>query len=136
MGPVVRDVVQHRLIAGSCRPLRVLFIGRWLKINGEGIYATRTREGELWHEGENVRFTRSKDNKIIYAHCLQWLGEKLVLKTVEPKKDSEIIFLGSKKSLKWTYSKINGLEISVPADIKNQLNDDEQLAFTFQIQSA
>jgi alpha-L-fucosidase len=110
-------------------------VGKWLKNNGEGIYATRAREGELWHEGENVRFTRSKDNKTIYAHCLQWPGEKLVLKTVEPKKDSEIILLGNKKSLKWTYSKISGLEISVPADIKKQLNEEEQLAFTFKIQN-
>jgi hypothetical protein len=58
-----------------------------------------------------------------------------VLKTVEPKKDSEIILLGNKKSLKWTYSKISGLEISVPADIKKQLNEEEQLAFTFKIQN-
>ena len=38
--------------------------GEWLKINGEAIYATRPREGSLWREGDDIRFTRSKDQAI------------------------------------------------------------------------
>ena len=48
--------------------------GEWLKLNGEAIYATRARTGQLWKEGDNVRFTRSKDYKIVYAICLKWPG--------------------------------------------------------------
>ena len=33
----------------ACRPL--------VKVNGEGIYATRPREGFLWAEGNDIRFS-------------------------------------------------------------------------------
>lgn len=108
-------------------------VGRWLKINGEGIYATRARDGELWHEGENVRFTRSKDNKSVYAHCLQWPGNQLILKTIQPKKGTDILLLGNKKPLKWETNPTNELIISIPESIRMLLHDDEQLAFTFKI---
>ncbi|MDR1486079.1 MAG: alpha-L-fucosidase, partial [Planctomycetaceae bacterium] len=39
-------------------------VGQWLKVNGKGIYETRPRD--IWKEGE-LKFTRSKDNKTVYA---------------------------------------------------------------------
>ena len=72
-------------------------VGDWLKVNGEAIYATRPRPGELWKEGapltagvsgtksaqppdfsgENppIRFSRTKDNRTLYAICLGWPGK-------------------------------------------------------------
>ena len=35
--------------------------GEWLKVNGAGIYATRPRDGDLWSDGPDIRFTRTKD---------------------------------------------------------------------------
>ena len=110
-------------------------VGRWLKINGEGIYATRAREGELWHEGDNVRFTRSKDNKTVYAHCLHWPGNQLTLKTIQPQKGAEIFLLGNKKPLKWEINLANELVISIPEGIGKVMHEDEQLAFTFKIEN-
>ena len=43
-------------------------VGRWLKVNGAGIYATRARAGDLWSEGEHIRYSRSKDGKMVFSH--------------------------------------------------------------------
>ncbi len=111
-------------------------VGRWLKTNGEGIYATRARDDENWNEGENIRFTRSKDYQTIYAHCFQWPGKKLTLKTLKPEKGSEICLLGNKNPLKWDINNSGELEISTPVNLIRRMNKNEQLAFTFKIQIA
>src|SRR5208283_225358 len=87
--------------------------GAWLKINGESIYATRPRAGDLWKEGSAIRYTRTKDQKTIYAIARGWPGKTLNLKTVEPKKGSKVYMLGLKKPLDWTYSAATGLDITL-----------------------
>jgi len=108
--------------------------GRWLKTHGEGIYGTRTRGTDLWKEGDNVRFTRTKDNKIIYAHCYEWPGKKLVLKTVKAKTNTKIYLLGNESPLKWKYDPTQGLIISTPERLKKSIPENERLAFTFRIE--
>lgn len=88
--------------------------GAWLKINGEGVYSTRPREGDLWHEGNDIRFTQSKDHSTVYAFSLHWPGKTLALKTVQPKAGSSIMLLGYDKSLPWTYSADFGTVIAMP----------------------
>lgn len=51
---------------------RLKDIGKWLKINGEGIYGTRTYSSVS--EG-NVVYTRSKDNQYVYAIMKEWPGK-------------------------------------------------------------
>lgn len=110
-------------------------VGAWLKKNGKGIYATRARENDNWSEGDNIRFTRSKDNKTIYVHCFVWPGEQLVLNTVKPKKDSKITLLSnSNQNLKWDFSSIKGLVIQTPKSLLNQIPKAEQIAFSFSVQ--
>ena len=46
-------------------------VGEWLKVNGAGIYSTRAREGELWSEGADIRFTRTKDKRTIVRICAE-----------------------------------------------------------------
>ena len=81
---------------------RLKDIGKWLKVNGEGIYGTRSyfpiSEG-------SVRYTRSKDSKKVYAIATEWPGKELKLKSVTPEKGSEIYMLGVETPLKWSYSK-------------------------------
>ncbi len=93
--------------------------GAWLKLNGEGIYATRPRDGDLWHEGNEIRYTQSKDHQIIYAFALHWPGKTLVLKTVQPKVNSSILLFGYDKPLSWTYNADTGTVIQMPDDLQN-----------------
>lgn len=107
--------------------------GAWLKINGEAIYSTRPRESELWKEGDAIRYTRTKDNQIIYAISRGWPGQRLKLKTVEPKQGSKIYMLGWDKPLEWTYNKEAGLEILLPKELQDESKRPCEMAWSFKI---
>ncbi len=94
--------------------------GAWLRINGEGIYATRPRDGTLWKEGSDVRFTQTKDHSTVYAFCLKWPGAALTLKTLQPKPGSQVFLLGSKTPLDWTYSEATGAVIHLPPEMQDE----------------
>jgi alpha-L-fucosidase len=107
--------------------------GDWLKINGEAIYATRPREDSLWKEGDAIRYTRTKDKKTVYAISRVWPGQVLKLKTVRPKKGSQIFMLGWEKPLEWKYNKLAGLTIFLPAELQEYSNRPCKLAWSFKI---
>jgi alpha-L-fucosidase len=108
--------------------------GRWLKKNGVGIYATRARDGELWHEGDHVRFTRSKDQKTVYAHSLVWPGGKLALKTVRVRPGGKVVFLGQPTAkVTWEQAADGSLIIHTPEALRAGLSAEEQFAFSFAI---
>ncbi|MDR3266865.1 MAG: alpha-L-fucosidase, partial [Tannerella sp.] len=108
---------------------RLRDIGKWLKTNSEGIYYTRAYS--VLAE-DNVRYTRSKDNKTVYAISLEWPGKQLQLKSVEPAKDSKIYLLGYDEALKWSYQ--NGTTtITLPAKLQKEANRPCSYAYTFKI---
>jgi alpha-L-fucosidase len=107
--------------------------GNWLKTNGESIYATRARAGELWKEVDNVRFTQSKDQKTVFAHVFELPNQQVQFKTVKPKAKSKIFLLGYQKPLAWKYSTEKGLIISLPDEIKKVIPVENQVAFSFKI---
>ncbi|MDR0559157.1 MAG: alpha-L-fucosidase [Prevotellaceae bacterium] len=79
---------------------RLKDIGKWLKVNGEGIYNTRPyttpKEGF-------IRYTRSKDGKTVYAICTEFPKDKLTLSSVTLGKTGQITMLGAEDvKLKWT----------------------------------
>ncbi len=113
------------------------YTGDWLKVNGQAIYKTRAWKYDS--EGENIRFTRSKDNKYIYAIVTKWPGEKLQLRKLKPKKGSKIVMLGYKdllgeKSLKWLDNEQDGLVIEIPESLQNPQNRPCVQAWVFRIQ--
>jgi alpha-L-fucosidase len=111
---------------------RLKDIGRWLKVNSEGIYGTRTYS--ITSEG-NVRYTCSKDRKIVYAITTIWPGEKLELKSVLPKSGSNIYLLGEEEPLKWSHDRAKGLTtILVPDNLQKELNRPCKYAYTFRIE--
>lgn len=61
---------------------QLLGMGSWLEVCGEAIYATRpfvTFRDNRDRGGVKVRYTRSKDNSVLFATALQWPGETLTL---------------------------------------------------------
>ena len=107
--------------------------GRWLKLNGEGVYATRARTGEGWKEGDSIRFTRSKDNKTVYTHCYNWPQKQLLLKSVKPVAGSKIYLLGNETPLKWEVNPAGELTIQTPDHLLNMIPPELRLAYTFKI---
>ena len=93
-----------------------------MRVNSEAIYATRPREGTLWKEGDDVRFTLSKDNKTVYAICLKWPGKRLTLKTVRPEAGAAITMLGFEEPLRWRFDGAKGLVIDLPERLQDGKN--------------
>jgi len=90
-------------------------IGLWMDVNGEGIYGTRLRKP--FSEGETVRFTRSKDGRIVYAFSLEWPGEVLHLNSVTAREGGAVVLLGHGQPLDWT-QEADGLHIQLPPGLE------------------
>jgi hypothetical protein len=105
-----------------------------LKVNAEGVYATRSRNAELWSEGVDIRFTQTKDNRIIYAFLLRWPGEKLLLRSVRPAEGSVIQMLGTSMPLKWSLSS-EGLEVQIPPEFQDESRRPCRFAWGLQIRA-
>lgn len=73
--------------------------GAWMAAHAEAIYGTRARPGADWKEGEQVRFTRSKDGTTLYAFLLDWPGRQVTLHTIHGEKPPTVEWLGAPRSL-------------------------------------
>lgn len=109
-------------------------VGRWLKVNGEGIYATRPRQEDLWQEGETLRFTRSKDGRIEYCFASAWPGKSLRLSTIESRKVASAHMLGYPEKLRFRQEPSQGLTIDIPENLQTVSNRPCDYAWGFRVQ--
>jgi alpha-L-fucosidase len=110
---------------------RLKDIGKWLKLNGEGIYSTRPTV--LKPEG-SVVFTRSKDNQFIYAILKEWPGKELSLRNVKAENGSKIEMLGYDKPLECINSD-GGLIVKIPGKLQKEKNRPCDYAWVLKIKS-
>jgi alpha-L-fucosidase len=108
--------------------------GSWLRVNGEAIYGTRAREGNLWTDSNDIRYTRTKDERLLYAFALRWPGRSLALKTVVASPGSEIQMLGLRRPLRWKADPARGLVIDLPEDLQEDTRRPCQFAWVFRIE--
>jgi alpha-L-fucosidase len=103
-------------------------VGEWLRVNGEGIYETRARD--VWQAGD-IRFTRSKDNKRVYAFVEKFPEKELIIPSVTPKKKSRVYLLGYDKPLKWNLTGDGGVRIEIPDVLQSPENRPCEYAWAF-----
>lgn len=95
---------------------RLKEIGAWMKINGEAIYSTRMFT--VFGEGDNIRFTQSKDHLARYVFLFEFPENgKLVLNKLPVEKKQKVWMLGATKFLRWSATE-TGVEINIPQAFK------------------
>jgi alpha-L-fucosidase len=107
-------------------------VGKWLKINGNGIYETRPRD--IWKE-DHLKFTRSKDHKTVYAFTEKFPEKELIVKSITPKAGSKIYLLGYNKPLQWTVND-QGITITIPDELQKPENRPCEHAWGFRFEIA
>jgi alpha-L-fucosidase len=108
-------------------------VGGWLKVNGEGIYGTRPRDGDLWSEGKDIRFSRTKDRQFIYAFSSAWPGKQMIVKSIRPNEGSKVTMLGVREPLQWRNDPQQGLVIDIPENLQDESKRPCQFAWAFRI---
>lgn len=98
---------------------RLKEIGDWMKVNSEGIYATRPVSP---YAEKNIFFTQKKDHSAIYAFYLadsshKTLPAEITLPAIQPSFHSNVYLLGYSKPLKWKKNG-NGMIISIPSALQ------------------
>ncbi len=94
---------------------RLKEIGAWMKVNGEGIYGTRMYK--VFKEGDNIRYTQSKDGKTKFIFLFDFPMDKVTISEMVFSKNARLHLLGSKQQLKWMVK--NGkTEIVIPGGLK------------------
>jgi alpha-L-fucosidase len=99
-------------------------------VNGEAIYDTRPREGADWKEGDDLRYTRSKDNRAVYAISLKWPGQELHLRRVQPRAGSAVRMLGVEQPLQWRADGTDVI-ISLPDSLQDPAKRPCRQAYAF-----
>jgi alpha-L-fucosidase len=105
--------------------------GEWLRVNGEAIYATRPRDP--WQESKYVRFTRSKDERRLYALASKWPGKALRLKSVQPTEGYRVTLLGVDEPLRWRRDE-PGMRIEIPEALQEEKNRPCKFAWAFKVE--
>lgn len=95
---------------------RLKEIGDWMNVNGEAIYGTRMYS--VFKDGENIRFTQSKDGKTKYIFLFDLPAGNIVLTKMKFLKNDVLQMPGSSSKLRWR-EKDGQVEITIPDALRN-----------------
>ena len=110
---------------------RLEYVGAWLRGNGEAIYGTRP--WNVFKEGDDLRFTQSRDGKYLYAIALKWPGKTFAIRSARAVAGSRIEMLGTQHNLQWHQSK-EGLTVEIPQSIEQHKPCDQAYVFKIEAQ--
>lgn len=112
---------------------RLLELGQWLSVNGEGIYGSRP-----WvqrKEGKDVVFTRSGDGRFVHAIATRWPGECLRLPGVKVRPGSQVRLLGVDAPIPATYTVREGTTLHIPCGFRELFKGSTAHAFVFRMEA-
>ena len=91
-------------------------IGAWLKINGEGFHDSRPWLWGYYQEGDNVRYTMSKDQRTVYAFLRGWPGSRVTLEYIHSSIAvvGDVRMLGCDETLTWGMGDRGGAVVDMP----------------------
>jgi alpha-L-fucosidase len=98
---------------------RLKEIGDWMKINSEAIYGTRMYA--VFGEGNNIRFTQTKDGRTKYIFLFNFPEQHLLLTKIAISKGQRLSMLGSAKKISYSQT-ANSLEIKLSKELKAASN--------------
>lgn len=105
-------------------------IGKWLEVNGQGIYGTRAIE--TFQDGD-VYFTQGKEKElyaILPIHEGEKLGESITWTLNPPKKGAKIQMLGQERNLKW--KTVDGKTVVyIPRSLQSKFGDSPAVVLTY-----
>lgn len=110
---------------------RLEYVGEWLKVNGEAIYNTRPRK--IFHEGEDLWFTSSKDGRTVYVISLKWPGNQIAVQSVRPAPGSQVYMLGASRPLEWRQRGVTCV-MDIPAEIAQHKPCRQAYAFKLRVE--
>jgi alpha-L-fucosidase len=98
---------------------RLREMGKWLKVNGESIYATRPYRSANCKGTTSAKavMTQGKDGRFVYLIMKEWPGTHVTTELVEPKAGSKITMLGHDASLKWSTEK-SAVKVQMPESLQ------------------
>ncbi len=110
---------------------RLAEIGLWMEVNGEGIYSTRPFS--TFGEGEDIRFTQSKDGASVFVFVLERSGDEVSVTSLNSSalpmdEESTVSLLGNGRPVVWSQDE-EGLKIGLPPD----LGEEDRHAWVFKV---
>jgi alpha-L-fucosidase len=116
---------------------RLREMGKWLKINGEGIYATRPYRSANQRVTTSAQavMTQSKDGRFVYLILKEWPGAQVTAGPVEPKAGSKITMLGHDEPLKW-FTEKSGFKVQMPESLQTDESRAGQHTWVLKIESS
>ncbi|HMG10598.1 MAG TPA: alpha-L-fucosidase [Mucilaginibacter sp.] len=106
---------------------RLQGISAWMKINGEGIYSSKSVAP---YSTGNIYYTKAKNDKAIYAFMLADQNKVVLPATISVKvnKPKKVTLLGSKQHLKWKQQG-DGIVINIPVSLQQNSGLNEAACF-------
>jgi len=93
---------------------RLAEIGDWMNVNGEAIYGTKMYHS--FSEGENIRYTQSKDGKTKFIFLMATPNKWLTVSKIKCTKKTKLTLLGSHARVKWKQAN-ESIDIQMPTDV-------------------
>ena len=105
----------------------------WMNVNSSGIYATKPIAP---FKENNICMTQNKKGDVFLFYLAKEeeskIPSEIIVKSINPKRGTKIIMLGSKKNLKW--KKLSeGFKLTIPESLRNNLPS--KYAWTLKIEA-